>query len=247
VLALVVFVPLALTYATAYRYNNIFFAYDTASVAFFTLGLALVLRREWRWYYPLFVVATLNRETTCFLTVAYALVALGRERPRVILGHVVAQAALWLALKAGLHALYLANPPMDLGTGGLFANQIARTGRILTTVPGLIYLFFIPMGGAGAIALLFLRRVQDARVRRLLGVVPLFFLGMMVVGELLEVRIYGELIPIVAVTLLLQFRSIMAEAVGATSTEADVLRTPSGDGAAPDVRYAPGPPIAAAI
>lgn len=215
--ALAVFIPLALNLATPYRYNAIYFPYDTPSVAFFTLGLALILRRDWRLFYPLFVVATLNRETTCFLTVAYLLVAIGRERPSQIAAHVVVQAALWMGIKVGLSMLYVENLPLDSGVGGLFANQLIRSGRILMAVPGLVYMLLVTMGGAGAVVLLLWRRVRDERLRRLFGIVPLFFAGMVVVGELLEVRIYSELIPLVTLALLLIIRDITAEAVGGTS------------------------------
>lgn len=209
--ALAVFLPLALTYATPYRYNAIYFPYDTPSVAFFTLGLALMMKREWRWYYPLFLLATLNRETTCFLTIAYALTALRRDQVREIVLHVGLQAALWVASKAGLHWVYLGNAVQQHAGGGLFYDQLARSARILTTVPGLIYIAVIAFGGAGVVVALLWRRVEDLRLRALFGIVPLFFGGMIVVGELLEVRIYGELIPIVTAAVILIVRSVVSE------------------------------------
>lgn len=212
VAALIVFVPLVLNLATPYRYNAIFFPYDTASVAFFTAGLALLLRREWWAYYLLFVVATLNRETTCFLAVAYLFLAFGAERPARIGLHVVTQAAIWLGIKAGLHELYVLNETLGGGTGGVFSNQLARSGRILTAVPGLVYLGLMTMGGGGVVVGMLWRRLRDVRLRRLAGIVPLFFAGMVAVGELLEVRIYSELIPLVAVALLLIVRSVVTEA-----------------------------------
>ncbi|HLA63172.1 MAG TPA: hypothetical protein VK610_02005, partial [Rhodothermales bacterium] len=241
--ALAVFVPLALNYATPYRYNAIFFPYDTASAAFFAGGLALMLRREWRWFYPLFVVATLNRETTCFLTVAYVCVALGRERPAVIARHVVAQALLWGGLKMGLGALYAANVTLDVGATGLFSNQLARSGRILTAVPGLVYLATITMGGAAVVAFLLRRRIGDARLLRLFGVVPPFLLGMVVVGELLEVRIYGELIPLVTATLLLALADVVREVSAAPSAPSTGDTAPSDRSDLPGLTV-PSPPVA---
>lgn len=227
--ALAVFVPLALNYATPYRYNAVFFPYDTASVAFFTGGLALMLRREWWVYYPLFVVATLNRETTCFLTVAYVCVALGRERLPVIAGHVAAQAVLWVGIKTGLGALYADNVVLSLGSTGLFSNQLARSGRILTAVPGLTYLALMTMGGAAVVASLLRRRIGDGRLLRLFGVVPPFFLGMIIVGELLEVRIYGELIPLVTAALLLAFAAVARETGAALPAPASGDTASTGD------------------
>ena len=57
--------------------------YDIPSLLLFTLGLYLLYREMWLLYYPLFILATFNRETTCFLTIIFALAALA-ILPRVV-------------------------------------------------------------------------------------------------------------------------------------------------------------------
>src|SRR5467141_3903723 len=53
-----------------FNYFNLpYYPYDVPSVVFFTLGLILIHDRNWVWFYPLFGIATLNRETSIFLTV----------------------------------------------------------------------------------------------------------------------------------------------------------------------------------
>lgn len=218
--ALGVFVPLAFNLAAPWRYNNVFFPYDTPSVAFFTLGLALLLDGKLPAYYALFVLATLNRETTCFLTMAYVALSVGRERPVRIAAHVAAQTALWGAVKVGLLALYAANQPLDLQTGGLFSEMVGRNARILVSLPGIVYILFVTMGGLAGAAVLLWHRVRDARVRRLTWIALPFLAGMAVVGELMEVRIYSELIPLVAASLAFAVRSVVAEAaISARSVE----------------------------
>ena len=217
--ALGVFAPLAFNLAAPWRYNHVFFPYDTPSVAFFTLGLALLLDGRMRAYYALFVLATLNRETTCFLTMAYAALALGRERPARIALHVAAQTALWGGVKAGLAWLYAANLPLDLRTGGLFSEMIGRSARILVSVPGNVYILFVTMGGLAGVALLLWGRVRDVRVRRMAWIALPFLAGMAVVGELMEVRIYSEGIPLVAAALALAVRSVVVEAAASARAE----------------------------
>ena len=223
VAALGVFVPLAFNLAAPWRYNPVYFPYDTPSVAFFTLGLALLLDGRMRPYYALFVVATLNRETTCFLTMAYLALAVGRERPARILGHVGAQLVLWVALKAALGWLYADNVPLDAEDGALFVTMIGRSARILMSVPGLVYVGFVTMGGAAAAALLLARRAGDARLARIAWIVPPFLFGMSIVGEMAEVRIYSELVPLVAATLVLALRSVVREAADAAPAAEPVL------------------------
>lgn len=205
------FVLLALNLVAPWRHNAIYFPYDTPSVAFFAGGLALLLRGRMAPFYVLFAVATLNRETTCFLSVAYLALAWGRERPARIVAHLAAQVVLWAGLKAGLGALYADNVPLSSATG-LFALMVNRSVRILTATPGWLYLALVPMGGLPTVLWLLRRRVADPRVRRLFWTVPPFFVGMTLVGELMEVRIYSELIPLVAVGLGAAVASVVREA-----------------------------------
>lgn len=214
VAALGVFVPLAFNLGGPWRYNAIYFPYDTPSVAFFALGLGLLLRRRYWAYYVLFAVATLNRETTCFLTLAHIALLFGKERPWRVALHGAAQVGVWVGIKVGLGALYASNPPLDPIAGGLFATMIDRSVRIVVSVPGLVYISGVTMGGLGAVLLLLHRRVRDSRIRRLLWVGVPFFAGMFVVGELMEVRIYSELIPIVGLGLLASLGSVVTEAAG---------------------------------
>lgn len=220
--ALGVFVPLLFNLAAPWRYNAVFFPYDTLSVAFFALGLALLLRRAWWPFYALFVIATFNRETTCFLAVAWVAVALGRERLPVVAGHAVAQALLWIAIKAALAAIYAANAPLDAVSGGLFASMVGRSARILTSVPGFVYVLVVAMGALGPLLFVLRHRMSDERLRRLFWIVPPFLAGMAVVGELMEVRIYSELIPLVVVGLFVSLRSVVWEAARVSSAVPDL-------------------------
>ncbi len=73
-----------------YRIQD-FYPYDVPSMLFFTVGLILIHERRWRLFYPLFVVATINRETSIFLTAATALIWSGREPVRETAVHVLGQ------------------------------------------------------------------------------------------------------------------------------------------------------------
>ncbi len=55
------------------------FPYDPMSMMFLGWGLYLVLTDQFWWLLPLFALATWNRETTLFLILARAAVALSRE------------------------------------------------------------------------------------------------------------------------------------------------------------------------
>lgn len=170
---------------------------DIPSILFFTLGLVLLHRRNWVLFYPLLAVATLNRETSCFLTVAYVAVALGREKGTRIALQVCAQLLLWCAIKYWLHLLYLSNP----GEGLCLWN--VRANLDFLTQPRAYPLFLSNLGYCWIPVLLFWRRIPDCFVRRTVAVVPVFFAGMFLVGNMWELRIYAELIPVVLPALFL--------------------------------------------
>lgn len=214
--ALVVFPLLAFNLAAPWRYNAIYFPYDTPSVAFFAVGLGLLVRRKMALFYVVFVLATLNRETTCFLAFAYLALALGRERPSRIAFHVAVQTAIWVGVKAALAVLYAGNEPFDPSALGLFGNMVDRSVRITLSVPGLVYIVFVTMGGLGGVLVLARGWVKDDRIRRLFWIVVPFGVGMFVVGEMMEVRIYSELIPLVAVGLAEVAHAVTTEVQGRT-------------------------------
>lgn len=207
-LSLAVFFPLFLNLALPYRYNALFFPWDTPSVAFFTLGLYLIHTKRWTVFYPLFALATLNRETTCFLTICYALAYLGSDGFLKVSKHVVAQGAIWIAVKGALYAAFADNPLLNPKGSALFFNQIERSVGIVTSPVGLLYLM-LTLGGTWVVVLLLHRFIQDPLLRRSFRFVPVFLIGMFFVGEMMEIRIYSELIPLVTAALLLVVRYVL--------------------------------------
>src|SRR3990172_7183486 len=92
----------------------VWFPWDMPSVLFFTLGLTLIYRRRWALYYPLFILATFNRETSCFLTVVYLLTAIKKDPAGTVALHFSAQLLIWVAVKSFLFLLYAGNPGWEL-------------------------------------------------------------------------------------------------------------------------------------
>jgi hypothetical protein len=206
------FLLLGLNLALPFRHNAFFFPWDTLSVAFFTAGLALLRDRRWTAFYLLFSLATLNRETTCFLTIALVLSEVGRMPLPRLAAHGAAQLAIWVALKALLLALYSQNTPLlGAGTSSLFVMPTLLNIGAVSGVPGLLVLSGA-IGGLWLVPLLLASRVAEPGLRRLFRVVPVFLAGMLVVGEVLEVRVYSELIPLVLAGLVMSIGSVVSEA-----------------------------------
>ncbi|NLI15565.1 MAG: hypothetical protein GX409_04680, partial [candidate division Zixibacteria bacterium] len=66
-------VPLGIVVALPIYFNYGNFIYDFAALFFFSLGLILLYKQNWKWYLPIFGLAVSNKETAILLTVIYAL------------------------------------------------------------------------------------------------------------------------------------------------------------------------------
>jgi hypothetical protein len=184
-----------------YMYGGfpIFYPYDTASILVFVLGLIFLLEKKTLPFYLLLLVGTCNRETTIFLVLLHVLVNWKTSARSWIALHLGAQTLLWIAVKLLLSYAYQDN------TGDLlqihawknvqrifFATETATAGGLygwvtLATVFGFLW---VPV-------LLFRQWIRNDFVRSTLLVIPFFAAGMMAVGVITEIRIFGELIPVV--------------------------------------------------
>lgn len=186
------------------RYNPIWFPYDLWAAVFLVAALLALRLQAWRWYYPLFVVATLNRETSICYTLLLVLTLYDRLPRRHLVLHVAAQAALWLCIRLLLQALFARNAGgLTEPAWPLFLLFLLFPGSLREALVRLAYLAgicaFLPVAAFGSY-----RRLTDVFVRRSLWLLPPFLAGMAVVGRYYEYRLFGEImaIPLTAVLLL---------------------------------------------
>jgi len=169
---------------------------DVPAVAFMTLGLEALVRRRLALFYPIFALASLNRETSCLLSFAYLFTAAGEQRARTLGLHLGLQLALWSAIKAALALAFAGND------GGFLDPMAARNAALLRSLlelrPGPTSLALLTPCGMLWLLLPFGFRAQPRFLRRALLVLLPFYLGMGAVANLDELRIYGELAPILA-------------------------------------------------
>ncbi len=162
--------------------------FDIPAILLFTLGLSALMRQRWLLFYLVFVIRALNRETIIFLSVAFIFLSWRRTEPALMWKHVGVQLALWLFVRAMLVIIFKDSQ------GGQFQNQFAANIKILSSGTSAIPL--VLSFGALWLPAFTGWGIIDWRIRRLL-LVTIPFAGLMfVVGNLHELRIYNELVPI---------------------------------------------------
>jgi hypothetical protein len=181
--------------------------YDVPTLFFFSLGIYLVISRRLWLYYIVFPLVVLNRETACFITVFFVIwewVRLAKSDVTIksrllqIAPHALVQATIWIAIKMLLAKAYAHNP-VEVGSvaGGLFHTMLAynlheiikpQQWPVLLSVCG----FSLPF--------LFLQRRWircDGLYYACAIILPAYFAVMMIVGVIVEIRIFTEWIPFV--------------------------------------------------
>ena len=213
------FIVLCAVSYTLHTVQNYRFAYDLPSLAFFSLGLYLIyFRKSPLLLAALFAVATLNRETTLLLIPFYLLseLAVGHENgshsaggPMLLSGipsgrpnwrallrpQVLIPAALMLAYWAVWHVFIF----------HVFRNNASE---YYSRVQFNLYCFrrlrywpqlFSACGYLLPVLVLFRRHIHDAQLRMWMWAIPLWYGLMFFWGILVETRVFGEMLPFIAV------------------------------------------------
>lgn len=172
--------------------------YDLTAAAFMTIGVALIVRRKWLWYYPLFLLGGLNRETILFCTLFF-LISNWKQMTRGTLAiHLTAQAVLWVGVKALMMWLYGGNTGQDFE----YYHTSTQLPHWQTNLEMLInWRYLVMIASAFGFAWLLIpigwRRLVNPGLRQM-AIVTVPYLGVLVfLGNLNELRAYAELLPFI--------------------------------------------------
>ncbi len=187
--------------------QNFRFIYDLPSLAFFSAAMYLLyFRRHWSLFVALFLVATVNRETTLLLLPLYIIneatttgdIRWSRALQPRTLAVVLPLAAVWIAWQLLIRHIFAANasefyPRFNWNVKSLIVPQAWPQ---LLSACAYLMLFVVVMR----------HRISDPRLRAWLWLLPIWFAFMFSFGILIETRVFGELIPFVvcATTLIIE-------------------------------------------
>lgn len=160
--------------------------YDVPALALSQACLLCVLTRRWRWLYPLFLLATLNRETSFLIVVFMAAVAFGGGGPdrRDAVRHITLLCGLWLLVKALLYYRF-SGLPSDEG--------LRLTYNLHSLIKPWQWPALFPLLASLTLSAWSLRDVPaETRAWGLTGIIG--FLLLFVVGTMTETRAFADLL-----------------------------------------------------
>jgi hypothetical protein len=201
---------------------SIFIPSDLVGLLFMTLGLCFIHQKNWRYFYWLFPLAVLNRETAIYLTLAMIVTAKGRMGFRALLMHTLAQLAVWGLLK------YLLFISFDHLAGDMYVDTLSTNLAYLlnvVTFKGNSPLWLTIFGLVWIPGITRWRNMPSF-VRRLFLVLIPAFAALLAAGEIWETRIFTELVLILVtptVILLLDQGGIIHGATGTGSAASSRL------------------------
>lgn len=207
--------------------QNVRYPYDLPSLAFFSAAFYLMYtRKHWLYFAALFLLATTNRETTLLLLPLYLFnqafddqrLRWNWKKQRKALLLVAVLGAAWVAWQLLVRHRFAQNPT-EAG------RHLSENLYYLHDPHGLVQL--LSSGGFLIVAVVVLwRTIPNARLRAWVWLVPLWFCFMFVVGIVVEIRVFGELIPYATVALLLVVEAWLAKRLRVPdSTQALVAET----------------------
>ena len=223
--------PLTLVMVTATfclnTMHRLRFVFDLPAMAFFAAGLSLIFFNRSRFLFAaLFVVATVNRETTLFLLLFYLLKRWSDTR-----AHPPATRLAWkhlfdLRTTILLSSLGIFWITWHVSIDRRFAGNASAAGpRFWLNIGTLlwptswvqilcVFAFFAPLCIAGR------NLIHDRTIHTWFYALPLWALFMLRFGILIEIRIFGELIPFFAVAAALITEQHLLQRIAAAGSSA---------------------------
>jgi len=157
-------------------------------------------------YYMVFAAGCFNRETILFLALVYLATAWRNSETGNALVHFGAQVLIWAFAKLVLLKLYGSNPSEG---GAFFESHFVHNLSVLSD-PRNYGLILSCAGFAWIPAIAGYRLIRSEFVRRAFLVTIPFIISAVLVGSVLEMRIYQELLPLVLPAAILGMEGLLA-------------------------------------
>jgi hypothetical protein len=187
---------------------SLYYPYDLPSLTLFSLGTILFCKRNWFAFYPMFLLALINRESSCFISIAGFLLCITPINSSIknwikqnnnLFYHVLTQAVLWLCSRTILSWIFKENP-------GLFFEQPhSMYDFLVCLMNGESHwamrnpLWFLTIFAGIWIIPTVLYRYIEIKEKKLLICGIIYLVSLTLRSNMMEVRVYNELNVIIFV------------------------------------------------
>ncbi len=195
--------------------NSIFHSYDIPSLFFYILCLYLFLSKKYFLFYIIFAVATLNRESTCFISISIALMLSKFNydhrwkdnfiRNFSLIRHLLAQATLWFLIVLLIGRLVRDSHGQTYEVTYSMAVFIVNMWNGSSSWPFLnteTFLenprCFLTLFGCTWLLIPFLWKYIPRDCKKLLLLIPIYMVPALLYANLMETRVYHELNVVIA-------------------------------------------------
>ena len=212
-----IFVPLSWNYIFINGFIDgagLYYPYDIPSLTFFAAGIMLFLQKKWLWFYPVFILACLNRESACFITMGGFLLTfqIGKSKfidilksNKKMISQVIAQAGIWLTLRFILSYAFRNNP------GEFFEQPHSVFDFIAKIWSGEVHWamnnprWFLTLFAGVWIVPMLLWKNLNGPLKRLLLLGLVYLLVLFFRSNMMETRVYNELNVILGICAICAF------------------------------------------
>ena len=187
---------------------GLYYSYDIPSLTFFVLCLILFLKKRWILFYPIWLLACLNRESACFVSLGAFLLLCDCsdlnpknliKRNKHLLYHILFQACIWLLLRAILCYAFRNNPGQFFESPHSMMEFITKiwTGESHWAMQNPRW--FLSLFGCIWIFPVIMFKYLNSLGRRFATVGLIYLIILIFRSNMMETRVYNELNVIVIV------------------------------------------------
>ena len=208
--------------------NSIYHSYDIPSLFFYCFCLYLFLSKRYFLFYIIFTVATLNRESTCFVTISLALLLSKFSSDcsfkdvlilnSNLLKHLIAQATLWFLIVLLIGWFVKDSPGQSYEVTYSMSVFITNMWNGSSSWPFLntkTFLgnprSFLTIFGCTWVLIPLLWKYIPRDCKKLLLLIPIYMIPALLYANLMETRVYHELNVVIALAFisgLIQFKTL---------------------------------------
>ena len=195
--------------------NSIYHSYDIPSLFFYCFCLYLFLSEKYFLFYIIFVIATLNRESTCFVTISLALLLSKLRYDSILksffilnsnlLRHLIAQATLWFLIVLLIGWIFKDSPGQSYEVTYSMSIFIANMWNGYSSWPFLNTenffgnpRCFLTLFGCTWLLIPLLWKYIPGDCKKLLLLIPIYMIPALLHANLMETRVYHELNVVIA-------------------------------------------------